>query len=105
MSSTEQLAIAKIKLLVALEQTKVPKMPLVPIPSDFRDLRETIWDVLGKVDEWVLAYGWVVKENATCNIDISRFTNVCRSAVEGDALHEIDRAAEVLAEDMHESAA
>lgn len=105
MSSTEQLAIAKIKLLVALEQTKVPKMPLVPIPSDFRDLNEHLFAVAAAVDEWLYAVGWVVKENATCRIDLGMFTNVFRDAIEGNSTHQVDRAAEVLAEDMHESAA
>jgi hypothetical protein len=79
------------------------RIPLEPAPADIAIIADDLRVLARKVDALVEAYGDYVDAN-TSGIDRKLFKNVLFNAIDGNALYEIERASQQLADDAAEHA-
>lgn len=79
-------------------------LPLEPSPDDFRALADDLRLLAAKVDAVVEAYGEHFDANTPGYVAMSLFKNQLSGALDGNALYEIENAADVLAEEIMENA-
>jgi hypothetical protein len=79
------------------------RIPIEPAPADFEPVADDLRVLARKVDALVAAYGDYVGANAP-GLDRSLFQDVLFSAIDGNALYEIERAAQELRDDVAERA-
>lgn len=90
-------------LIATLAHLPTPKIPVEPLPGDIQDMNIHIFDFAKAVDAYFRVLGEHLQANATCKVDMSCFTGVFSGAVEGMASYEVNRAADVLRDDLHEA--
>jgi hypothetical protein len=73
---------------------------LEPFPSEILAIKDDLEILARKVDALVAAYGAYVDANSTTLVDQSLFTDQLAGALEGNALYEIDQAADVARDDL-----
>jgi hypothetical protein len=79
------------------------QLPIEPLPTDFDMLADDLRVLARRVDALVETYGDYLDANAP-NIDRMLFKNVLSDALDGNALYEIERAAQQQREDESEIA-
>jgi len=79
------------------------RIHLDPMPSDYRAFADDLRLLAANLDPLVEAMGEYFAANVPGYVDLSLFKNQLRDALEGNAIYEIESAAEVLAEDLAEA--
>lgn len=81
------------------------RLPLEPSPSDIRALRDDLEALIRAVDPLVEAYGEYAAAYSGHSIDQGLFRDQLLGALDGNALYEIESAAERLQEKISEAVA
>lgn len=87
-----------------IEATRVHDLPTVPEGDDFRAVKGSLSEVATIFDRVILSYGEHVKENTWAFGNLTYFTSQVTDALDGNALYEIENAADKADEDAAEAA-
>jgi hypothetical protein len=79
-----------------LEMRAPPAMPTFPSPHNHLAVADHLRQAAAIFDEWLLAVGHEVRDNATIAIDADTFEGVFASAIDGNALYACEQASEAL---------
>lgn len=89
--------ITRWRELGELGRTIIPsEIPADPRPSEIEAVIDDLEALWAKVDPLILAIGKYVKANSSCGVDLDVFADQLRGALEGNATHECQRAADDL---------
>lgn len=84
--------------------TPPPAPGMNPGPSWFEAVADHFRQVALIMNDWSGAVGYVVSDNAPCNLDMRLFDTPFSDAIDGNATYELERCAEVLREEHREVA-
>jgi tRNA C32,U32 (ribose-2'-O)-methylase TrmJ len=98
----QPIEIAHAAMLAGLARLVVPVIPADNEPAHFAAMAQHMMDVAEVVDDYMTAIGDHVAENATVKIDRSLFAAPLLATIEGNAVYEVDRAAEALCEELRD---
>lgn len=76
------------------------RLPLEPLPSEIRAIRDDLEALIRAVDPLIQEYGAYVQAYSGSRIDQSLFKDQLLGALDGNALFEIEEAADELHEDL-----
>jgi len=89
-------------MVARLAALRVPHIVGEADAPDLRNLADHMIEVADAVDGYMEAIGRELKANAPCDIDRSLFVRPLYGAIDGNALYEMHRVADVLDEDRRE---
>jgi hypothetical protein len=87
-------------MLGALARLTAPVIPAQNEPRHFDAVAGHMIAVAEIVDDYMTAIGDHVAEHATVKIDLSQFAAPLLATIEGNAIYEIERAAEAVREEL-----
>ena len=91
---------AAADLLKSLAAMPIPRIPVEPEPGDLQEIGLHLLDFAARVDRYILTVGEELDRNSPpCGFDMSCFTRVLTSAIEGNATFEAEKAAQALREE------
>lgn len=94
--ATFQAALGRVK--------PAPAPGINPSPSWFEAVADHAREIASLCDAFMGDVGFVVRDNAPCNLDMRLFDRPFSDAIDGNATYEIERCAEVLREEHREVA-
>lgn len=95
---------ARWKQLADVANGIVPtRIPLEPCPGEIKAVADDLMVLARNVDALIESYGAYLDANTPGYFDVSLFKDQLIKAIEGDALYEIEEAAEAVRERMYEA--
>lgn len=88
------------EMLTKLSMLMPRPIPVFPDPDDFRERIAHMREIALAVDQYILALGRECQENVRGGFDLSLFVAPLTNALDGNAIYEIECAAEELADEM-----
>lgn len=101
-AATHPLAKAQAVMVGELARLAAPRLHVNPLPEEFEDVADYLLRGARIIDAWIKEVGLEVRSAAVTNIDMGPFTEQVVGALQGNAMFEIDRAAEALREERNE---
>ena len=92
-TSTNPISVAHFAMIKEMARMQPAKIGVSASPEDFEDVADYMVRLAATFDRLLIAVGESVKENALCQIDLKDFTGVVADAIQGNALFNIDQAA------------
>jgi hypothetical protein len=93
------LAVAYSDLVTGFLALRAPRIPVSPDPHHLLNIADHLREIAAIVDRYIEAVGSEIKSNSNVCVDGSLFDRQLFGALDGNALFEIQRAAEAIAED------
>jgi len=100
---SRNLDISHQAMVARLAALRVPHIVGAADGADLRNLADHMIEVADAVDGYMEAIGRELKANAPCAIDRSLFVRPLYCAIDGNALHEMHRVADLLDEDRRDA--
>ena len=98
------LARSHAAMVQELSTLHVPRISVAPEPEEFEDVADYLLRIADIFDRHLKELGAEAQSNSITKLDVSEFENQCRSAVEGNATFQLDKASAAFREERQDYA-